>query len=217
MGPERKSTVMSDKEKKITAYHEGGHALVSSVLEHADPVHKVTVIPRGRAGGYTLKLPLEERRYQFKNQFLDDIATMLAGYAAEKLIFGDVTTGGSNDIAVATALARNMVSRYGMSESIGPVSFDEDRVPFGGMPTIGKPYSEEVAAKLDVEVGEIMKTAEKRATETINQHRKALDSIAEKLIEVETLEREDFEKLLVLNGIEPKRKEEKEKGIVIAE
>jgi cell division protease FtsH len=116
LGPERKSHIFSDEEKKITAYHEAGHALLASVLTFADPVHKISIISRGRAGGYTLKLPLEERRLQTRREFLDDIAVSLGGYAAEEAVFGDLTTGASNDIAVSTALARDMVTRYGMSK-----------------------------------------------------------------------------------------------------
>lgn len=122
LGPERKSHLLSKKEKEITAYHEGGHALVASVLPNADPVHKVSIISRGNAGGYTLKLPLEERRLQSKKEFIDDIAVSLGGYVSEKMIFGDITTGPSSDLSVATNLARAMVTRFGMSDLIGPVA-----------------------------------------------------------------------------------------------
>jgi cell division protease FtsH len=139
LGPERKSHLLSKKEKKITAYHEAGHALVSSVLPHADPVHKISIISRGRAGGYTLKLPFEDRKMQSKNEFLDDIAATLGGYVAEEMTFGDITTGPSNDLAVLTSLARDMVSRYGMSDSIGPVAFAVER-NYAGETT----YSQEI-------------------------------------------------------------------------
>ncbi len=209
LGPERKSHMLSPKEKKVTAYHEMGHALVASILPEADPVHKVTIISRGRAGGYTLKLPLEEKRLQTKKEFLDDIAVSLGGYAAEQIVYGDITTGASNDIAVATALARDMVTKYGMSEKIGPVALESSVVSTGWDRMMsGKGYSEDVAAKLDSEVSRIMDEALTRAKATLLNHRKALDSMAIELSRIETLERREFEELLVLNGIKPKRKEE---------
>ncbi|MFC1775370.1 ATP-dependent zinc metalloprotease FtsH [Patescibacteria group bacterium] len=202
LGPERKSHILSKKEKEITAYHEAGHALVSSVLPYADPVHKISIIARGRAGGYTLKLPIEERKLQSKKEFLDDIAMSLGGYAAEKMIFGDITTGPSNDLQVSTALARAMVTRWGMSDELGPVALEGSggKAMFGrGLD--GKEYSEKVSADIDREVSKIMNEGITRATQTLTDHRKALEAIAKKLIEVETIEREDFEKLLVANGI----------------
>ena len=208
LGPERKSHVLSLDEKKITAYHEGGHALVSSVLEHSDPVHKISIISRGRAAGYTLKLPLEERKLHNKKSFLDDIATGLGGYAAEELVFGDVTTGASNDIANLTAMARNMVSRYGMSELVGPVAYDDSESLNPGAFVVAKPYSEEKAAELDRETKRIVDEALEKARDVLKKHRKALESIAIKLIEVETIEKKEFEDLLVLNGIKPKKAKE---------
>ncbi len=211
LGPERKSHLLSRKEKKITAYHEAGHALVSSVLPYADPVHKVSIISRGRAGGYTLKLPFEDKKMPSKKEFIDDLATMLGGYAAEVLIFDDLTTGPSNDLAVATGLARDMVSKYGMSDAIGPAAFAVERNSFGN-----EVYSQELAAKIDSEVARLIEDGKRMATEVITTHRKALDSIALRLVEVETLEREEFEKLLILNGITPKKKED-ETGVIIQE
>jgi len=211
LGPERRSRLFSDKEKKITAYHEGGHALLASILPYADPVHKVTIVSRGHAGGYTLKLPLEERRLQSRKEFLDDIAVSLGGYAAEELIFGDITTGGSNDIAVATALARSMVTRYGMSVKLGPVSFkdEEGSLYRDGRVVLGeKIYSEETSAAVDREISKIMNEAHVIAKDAITKHRKVLDYIAEELQKVETLEQEEFEKILILHGIKPKKKEE---------
>ena len=209
LGPERKSHVLSKREKDITAYHEGGHALVSSILPFADPVHKISIIARGHAGGYTLKLPFEERRYQSKREFLDDIAATLGGYVAERLVFGDVTTGPSNDLQVLSALARNMVTRYGMSEKLGPIALEtaEGRPVYGRMPG-EREYSEKVSAEIDAEVSRIINEAYAKAEKILTDHRKALDAIAKKLIEVETLEREDFETLLRAHGIEPKQKEE---------
>ena len=210
LGPERKSHLLSKKEKEITAYHEAGHALVASVLPYADPVHKISIIARGRAGGYTLKLPFEDRKLQSKKEFLDDIAMSLGGDAAEEMIFGDITTGPSNDLQVSTALARDMVTKYGMSEKLGPVALETS----GGMPIYGKnmfgeqEYSERVSAEIDAEVSRIITGGLKKAQDILRKHKKALDSIAKKLVEVETIEREEFEKLLVLNGITPKKKEE---------
>ena len=201
LGPERKSHLYSKKEKELTAYHEGGHALVSSILPDADPVHKISVISRGRAGGYTLKLPFEDKKMHSRKSFLDDIAATLGGYVAEELVYGDITTGPSNDLAVITALARDMVARYGMSDKIGPVAFSADR----GMGE--NSYSPDIAGKIDAEVTRIIEEAKVRAREVLVTHRKALNAIAQKLVEVETLEREDFEKILIANGITPKSKD----------
>ncbi len=201
LGPERKSHLLSKREKELTAYHEAGHALVSSVLEHADPVHKISIISRGRAAGYTLKLPFDDKKMQSKKQFLDDIAATLGGYVAEEMLFGDVTTGPSNDLQVVTALARDMVSRYGMSDTLGPIAFGERQLG-------NEPYSEAVAAKIDAEVSRIIAEAKKRAGAIISERRPALDAIAKELIEKETVERTDFENILIANGITPKKKEE---------
>lgn len=206
LGPERKSHVLSVKEKRITAYHEIGHALAASVLEHADPVHKVSIISRGYAAGYTLKLPIEERRLQSRREFLADLAVSLGGYATEKMIFGDITTGASNDIAVATALARNMVTKYGMSEKLGPVAFESSgQKLFQGQVLGAEHYSSEaVSALVDQEVSRFMTEALKQVEEILVTHRAALDGLSEELIAKETLDREDFEKLLILHGIKPK-------------
>jgi cell division protease FtsH len=206
LGPERRSHILSVNEKRITAYHEMGHALVASVLPNADPVHKVSIISRGRAAGYTLKLPLEDRKLQSRREFLDDIAVSLGGYAAEKLVFGDVTTGASNDLAVSTALARDMVTKYGMSDKIGPVALEIGARIFGQGNFVERESSESVSSLIDSEVSEIMNDAYKRATDVLTTHRAALDQMAEELIKVETIEREEFEKLLILNNIKPKQK-----------
>lgn len=208
LGPERKSRVITEKEKKITAYHEAGHALVSSVLPYADPVHKVTIVARGHAGGYTLKLPLEEKRLRSKKEFLDDIAMALGAHAAEQLIFNDVTTGASSDIAQATALARDMVARYGMSDSVGPIAFESEGGAMyrDGRVSLGdKGFSEEVTSHVDREVTRIIKEAYKKAQDVLVEHRGALDAIAEELMKVETLERAEFERVLVSHGIKPKK------------
>ena len=207
LGPERKSHLLSKKEKELTAYHEAGHALVSSILPNADPVHKISVISRGRAAGYTLKLPFEDKRMHSKKQFLDDIAATLGGYVAEEMLFGDVTTGPSNDLMVITALAREMVTRYGMSDKLGPIAFGERQLG-------NEPYSEHVAMQIDAEVARIIDEAKAKAKKVITEHRAALDAIAKELIEKETVERAEFEKILIANGITPKKREEEGVDIV---
>ena len=207
LGPERKSHLLSKKEKEITAYHEAGHAIVASVLPHADPVHKVSIIARGTAGGYTLKLPLEERRLQSKKEFIDDIAMSLGGYVAEQMMFGDITTGPSSDLAVASNLARAMVTRWGMSDLIGPVALVDSpgKLQYGEMPEKG--FSENVATKVDGEVSRIIDDGLKTAEKVLNEHKNAFQAIAEKLIEVETLEQDEYEKILVAHGILLKKKD----------
>ncbi|HEY9584948.1 MAG TPA: AAA family ATPase, partial [Candidatus Paceibacterota bacterium] len=208
LGPERRSHILSKKEKEITAYHEAGHALVASILPFADPVHKISIIARGRAGGYTLKLPFEDRKLQSRNEFLDDIAVSLGGYIAEKMVFGDLTTGPSNDLQVATALARDMVTKYGMSDKIGPVALEgSGRLIWGkGGVSEDHEYSDRVGSVIDSEVSVIIENGLARAGEILKKYKGALKSISDKLIEVETIEREEFEKLLILNGITPKKK-----------
>ncbi len=207
LGPERKSHLFSTEEKKVTAYHEGGHALVASVLPHADPVHKVSIVARGRAGGYTLKIPLEERKLQTKSEFLDDIAMALGGMAAEKMVFGDITTGPSNDLQVATGLARAMVTRWGMSDVIGPVALESDggRTISGGAQADGD-MSEATHAIVNSEVKKIMDEGLVRATQVLTDHRKTLDAIADKLVEVETLEQPEYEAIIKSHGITLKKK-----------
>ena len=207
MGPERKSHLLSKKEKEITAYHEAGHALVASCLEYADPVHKFSIVSRGNAGGYTLKLPLEERRLQSKKEFLDDIAMSLGGYVAEEMVFNDITTGPSNDLQVATNLARAMVTRWGMSTEIGPIALESD----GGRTMFGKginntEYSEKVNSLIDSEVSKIMNEAFAKAKLILSEKRKILDIIALKLVEIETLEQAEYNDLIRANGIIPKTK-----------
>jgi len=214
LGPERKSHILSRKEKELTAFHEAGHAVTASVLPYADPVHKISIISRGRAAGYVLKLPLEDRKLQSKREFLDDIAVALGGYVVEKTIFHDLTTGPSNDLQVATALARDMVTKYGMSEKMGPIALEGA----GGKPLFGlgvgdKEYSEKVGAEIDAEVYKIMNEAMKKVEKIIKDHRKALDTIALRLIEVETIEQKEFEEILIAHGIVPKKKKDIEHQI----
>ena len=209
LGPERRSHILNRKEKEITAYHEAGHALVASVLPYADPVHKISIISRGRAAGYTLKLPFDDKRMQSRKEFLDDIAVSLGGYIAEKMIYDDITTGASNDLQVLTGLARDMVTKYGMSDKMGPIAFEAGagRTLFGGGVESGE-QSQEVASAIDSEVKKIIDHCHKQAFDVITKHRKTLDAIAKQLVEVETIEREEFEKILIVNGITPKKKED---------
>lgn len=216
LGPERKSHLFTKKEKEITAYHEAGHALIASVLPNADPVHKVSIVARGRTGGYTMKLPLEERKLQSKKEFLDDIAMSLGGYVAEEMIMGDVTTGPSNDLQVSTALARAMVTRWGMSEDIGPIALESD----GGKTLFGqgvsdRDYSEVMSARIDTEVKKIMDEALVKARKVLKENKPCLDAIANKLLEVETLEQPEYEEIIKRFGIEPKKLDKEKKGIDI--
>ncbi len=198
LGPERKSHILTKKEKEIAAYHESGHALVAASLPGADPVHKVSIISRGRAAGYTLKLPTEDRHFRSRSEFLTDLAMALGGYAAEKLVFGEITTGASNDLEVAADLARRLVTQYGMSEKLGPVAFsDREEMVFLGRDIIERrDYSEEVAAEIDAEIKKFVNDAHKTAQKILTQKRKKLDEIAKRLIEKETIEKEEFEELV---------------------
>ncbi len=214
LGPERRSHILSKKEKELTAYHEAGHALVASVLPHADPVHKISIISRGRAAGYTLKLPLEDRKMQSKNEFLDDIAVSLGGYVTEKMVYGDITTGPSNDLQVASGLARAMVTRYGMSDAIGPIALESSggKVLFG-QGVNDKEYSEKVSADIDREVALIINSALQKAEDILTTHRKTLDIIAKRLVEVEVIEKDEYEKIIVASGIELKKKDTIDPGV----
>ncbi len=196
-GPERKSRVISDEEKRIIAYHEGGHAVVQRILPKCDPVAKVTVISRGMALGYTMALPTEDRYLQSKTEFEDKIAGLLGGNVAERIVFGDTTTGASNDIEKATDLARRMVTEFGMSDRLGPLSFGKrDELVFLGR-EIGEQrnYSDNVAMMIDEEVRAIIDRAYERATETLMTYRDRLDRLAEKLVAEETVDQVEFEKL----------------------
>jgi cell division protease FtsH len=209
LGPERRSHILSKKEKELTAYHEAGHALVASVLPYADPVHKISIISRGRGAGYVFKLPIEERKLQSKKEFLDDIAVALGGYVVEKMRYGDITTGPSNDLQVSTALARDMVTKYGMSDKLGPVALESiGGKPLFGASAEGKEHSEKVSAEIDAEVSKIMTEAQKRVEKIVADHQNILDAIATRLIAVETIEQKEFEDILIANGIEPKRKKD---------
>jgi cell division protease FtsH len=207
LGPERRSHLLTPKEKEKTAYHEAGHAVVASVLPNADPVHKISIISRGRAAGYTLKLPIEDRKLQTRAEFLDDIAMSLGGYATEKMIFGDVTTGPQNDLQVSTALARDMVTKFGMSDSLGARAFESNGrvLPGSGYGLSGAEYSERISAEIDAEVSRIMKEGLDRANEILVQYKPLLEAISKRLMEVETIEREEFDAILVAHGISLKQ------------
>ncbi len=203
IGPERQSHILSDKEKKLTAYHEAGHALLASLLPHADPVHKVSIISRGNAGGYTMKIPLDEKRLPTRNRLLDDVVVSLGGYATEEMILGDVTTGPSNDIQVATNLVREMVTRYGMSEDIGPIATTPAPKVMFGSPVEGD-ISQTLQSRVDNEVEKILKNAYSKAKNLLKEYRHVLDAIANKLIEVETLEQDAYNSIIQEYGILPK-------------
>lgn len=208
LGPERKSHILNTEEKRVTAYHEAGHAILASVLPYADPVHKVSIISRGRAAGYTLKLPDEDKRMQSKKEFLDDICVSLGGYVTERMVFDDLTTGPSNDLVVSTNLARAMVTRWGMSDAIGPLALVDDggRVIVGSYGQPSREYSETVSTQIDAEVKKIMNAQLERAQALIATHRDALDAVARALVEVETLEREEYERVVSAHGIVLKEK-----------
>ncbi len=213
-GPERKSRVISDAEKLIIAYHEGGHAVVQRILPKCDPVQKVTIISRGMALGYTMALPTEDRYLQSKTEFEDKIAGLLAGNVSERMVFGDTTTGSSNDIEKATDLARRMVTEFGMSDRLGPLSFGKrDELIFLGR-EIGEQrnYSDEIAKTIDEEVRAIVDRAFERASQVLETHRDRLDALATKLIAEETVDREAFETLFSdlppkedIHGLPPRR------------
>lgn len=205
LGPERKSHLMNEEEKKIVAYHEAGHALVASLLPHADPVHKVSIISRGGAGGYTLKLPERERRLHSKLHLLDDMAMSYGGYAAESLIYGQVTTGPQSDIQSATSMARDMVRLYGMSDSMGAIAYDTHATVTGEKHNVS--YSETTSAHLDIEIKKLLDQARDRAFELLEKHKDTLIYIAEELIKHENLERDQFEQILRDRGITVKDRE----------
>ena len=189
-GPERKSRVMSEKERNLTAYHEGGHALVGYALPMLDPIHKVTIIPRGRAGGYTMALPLEDKYYEKRSELVDQLAYALGGRTAEEVVFGDPSTGASNDIEKATTIARKMVMEYGMSDRLGPLKYGQPdaEVFLGRDYSKGQDLSNEVAAAIDDEVRKLITQAHEEAMQIIVTHRGALDRIAAELMEHETLD-----------------------------
>jgi len=197
LGPERKSHVLSKKEKEIAAFHEAGHALVSASLSGTEPIRKISIVSRGMAAGYTIKMPMEDKRLKTKSEFLAELATLLGGYCAEKIKFGEMTTGAANDLEKASQLARKLVKEYGMS-SLGPISFGEkeELVFLGKEISEQRNYSEKVAAQIDEEVEEFIKEAEIQAKRILIKKKSLLEKIAKTLIEKETIEREEFEELI---------------------
>jgi cell division protease FtsH len=196
-GPERKSRLITEKVKMITAYHEVGHALVARMLPNVDPVHKITIIPRGMAGGLTMVLPGEDRGLGTKSQFEDQIAWGLGGRAAEEIIFNEISSGASNDIEKATEIARTMVTRYGMSKKLGPIAFGkaEEMVFLGRQISEQRNYSDEVAYEIDKEVRAFIDNGYFRAKKILTENRDKLIQIAELLMQKETLEGDEFEQL----------------------
>ena len=204
-GPERKSKVMSDDEKKLTAYHEGGHALVGMMLQHADPVHKVTIIPRGRAGGYTLMLPKEDRNYATRSELLDRLKVSMGGRVAEEIVLNEISTGASQDIQQASKIVRSMIMQYGMSDVLGPVAYGSDQIQqyFGQNQ---RNYSEEVASEIDKEVHKYLEEAYDACRVIINEHRHELDLIAQALIDKETLTAAELKAIVFGESEENKNK-----------
>ena len=208
-GPERKSHVMTDEEKRLTAYHEGGHTLVGLLLEHADPVHKVTIIPRGRAGGYMLSLPKEDRSYRTRSELIDRIKVALGGRVAEEVVLGEISTGASSDIQQATRIIRSMIMEYGMSDAIGPIAYGEEnhQVFLGRDLNRERNYSEEIAGEIDREVRRYIEEAYEACRTIIVENRDKLDLIAKELLERETLSAAELEELMTKGVISEKDKQ----------
>ena len=212
-GPERKSHIMNDEEKRLTAYHEGGHTLVGMMLKHADPVHKVTIIPRGRAGGYTLMLPKEDRNYATKSELVDRLKVAMGGRVAEEIVLKEISTGASQDIQQATRMVRGMVMQYGMSDVLGPVAYGENQnhqVFLGRDINHERNYSEEVASEIDKEVRKYLEDAYEACRQIITDNRDKLELIAQALIERETLSAKQLEELLTTGKLAEAAEEPKE-------
>ncbi len=200
LGPERKSHVMNEDERKITAYHEAGHALVAHLLPHADPVQKVSIISRGRAAGYTLKMPIEDRTSRSSEEYKEDIAVSMGGYAAEKIFFGDITTGATQDMKNATKIARNMVTQWGMSEKLGPRTYgaQEDMIFLGREIHENRDYSDDKAILIDAEIDRLIHEGLETAKKLISGHKEAMERVGDKLLAQETLERDQFNETIGL-------------------
>ena len=203
-GPQRRSRKVSEKEKKIVAYHEAGHALVALLLPGSDPLHKITIIPRGMAGGYTVTLPEEDRTLHSREYFLTRLPMMLGGRVSEEIVFGDITTGAADDLDKATTLVRQMICKYGMSETIGPVSFGKEN----GMVFLGRDlgeerdYSEDTARLIDGEIKRILGEAYQKAKIILTENRARLDLLTKTLLEKETLDAQEVHELLSLPSLE---------------
>jgi cell division protease FtsH len=213
LGPAKKSRIINEEEKKTVAYHEAGHALVADSLPHADPVQKVSIVSRGSAGGYTLSIPTEDRHLRLRAYYIDELAVLLGGYTSEKIVFGDITTGASNDLEKATHIARSMVTRYGMSP-LGPRTFGKNHsnVFLGKEISEERDYSDETARAIDKEVSSMIQNAHERATVILNEKRTVLDRIAHTLLEKETLEKDEFDALISEKEKIEKEADKEEKG-----
>lgn len=204
VGTEKKSRVMSDKEKKLTAYHEGGHAIATYYCKHQDPVHQISIIPRGMAGGYTMHLPTEDRSYQSRNEMLESLIVLLGGRVAEALVLDDISTGASNDIERATQTAHSMVTKYGMSDTLGPIKYGSDNSePFLGR-DMGhiRNYSEETASKIDAEVKRMITNAYQQTEDILNQHMDKLHQVAQYLFKHEKMSGEEFYQMMGASAVE---------------
>ena len=211
-GPEKKSRVVPMDARRLTAYHEAGHAVVIHALKSQDPVHQITIIPRGPAGGMTISLPEEDRMYQSRTELQERICTCLGGRVAEELVLGDISTGASNDLQTATSIARSMVMKYGMSDRLGAISYDSDQEVFiGRSMTQARAYSEEVAGLIDEEIKKLLDAAYARCREILSHSREALDRTAEYLLEFETMSAEDFALVFDDPAALEQRKEEERK------
>ncbi|HXF73285.1 MAG TPA: ATP-dependent zinc metalloprotease FtsH [Actinomycetota bacterium] len=217
-GPERKTRVMSDREKRVIAYHEAGHALVAHVLPNTDEVHKISVIPRGRALGYTLTLPTEDRFLMTREELSDELAMLLGGRVAEELVVGDITTGAQNDLERATRIARQMVTEYGMSDTLGPLTLGQKQGEvFLGRDIAATPdYSDQVAFEIDTEIRRLIDEAHDLALEILTEHRAKLDEIAAALMERETLDKEEVVRLLADTPKRPQRDVRRTTGLAVA-
>jgi len=217
-GPERKSKVISDKDRKLTAYHEAGHALIAMLMPNADPVHKVSIIPRGRAGGYTLMLPKEERNYATRSELKDQLRTLLGGRVAESLVLEEISTGAQNDLERATDLARKMICEFGMSEVLGPITFgrrQDTQVFLGRDISRDRNYSEEVAYSIDKEVRRLIEDAYEKTENLLRDNLDKLHIIAAALIEKETLEAFELEQLMQEGKITAKPVEEEPSEVML--
>jgi cell division protease FtsH len=198
LGPERKSRILSEQEKKITSYHEAGHAVVAHFLLHTDPVHKISIIARGRAGGYTIKLPTEDKHMHTKTEYLEEVAVLLAGYVTEKEVFGEVTTGATSDLRRATEICRHLITDYGMSEKLGPRTYgDKEELIFLGREIHEqRDYSEKIAEQIDHEITAFIDRAAKQAVAIVQEQKAKIEEVVAALLKQETLEKEEFEKIV---------------------
>jgi cell division protease FtsH len=215
-GPEKKSRIMSSKEKELTAFHEAGHALVGHFMPTVDPIHKISIIPRGRAGGYTLALPLEDKNYSTRTELLENVVFMLGGRAAEVVALGEISTGARNDLERSTKTVRRMITEYGMSDNLGYMTFGhghEEQVFLGRDISRDKNYSEEIAAAIDREIKRVMDESFEKSKQIVTEHRELLDKIANALLEKETIEGEAFVELI---GEKPKSEKKEEAAKVEA-